>query len=265
MRYAEFRPAASLARFVDRYWILEGHGTGHAEPIIPDGRVEIVLHFGEPFERHHPDGRIERQDTTMVVGQMRAPVCIGPRGIAGVAGIRLKPAASRCIIGCRADEIAGHFVDASAVCAETAALREQLAEADGDRCRVALLDEWMLRTIRTEPVPVVEAAVAAIDGRAGAIYLERMARQAGMSLRHLERQFKAEVGLPPKTYARLVRLQAALRELGTGRPLADVALACNYYDQAHMANDFARLADTSPSAWRRYAGELTPLFVSAAR
>jgi hypothetical protein len=29
-----------------------------------------------------------------------------------------------------------------------------------------------------------------------------------------------------------------------------------------MARDFGHLADTSPAAWRRYAGMLTPLFVS---
>ena len=43
---------------------------------------------------------------------------------------------------------------------------------------------------------------------------------------------------------------------------ADAAVACGYYDQAHMARDFGYLAETSPTAWRRYAGVLTPLFVS---
>src|SRR6476646_1628406 len=117
MRYAEYQPAPAVARFVDRYWILEGHGTGHPEPIFPDGRIEIALHYGEPFERHHPDGRIEQQDAAIVVGQMRAPICVAPRGVAGVAGIRLKPAAGRSVIGCGADEISGHVVDVTALCA----------------------------------------------------------------------------------------------------------------------------------------------------
>lgn len=263
MRYAEYPPAPALARLVDRYWILEGRGTGQPEPIFPDGRIEIVLHFGEPFDRHHPDGRIERQDAAIVVGQMRAPICIAPRGAAGVAGIRLRPAAGRCAVGCRADDISGCVVDAAALFAPLGPLREQLADADSDRRRVTLLDDWIRRAIRKEPVRAVEAAVAAIDARAGATDLARIAHQAGVSLRHLERQFNADVGLRPKTYARLVRLQAALRGVGTGQSLADIAIACGYYDQAHMANDFARLAETSPGAWRRHGGELTPLFVSA--
>jgi AraC-like DNA-binding protein len=264
MRYAEYQPAPGIARFVDRYWILEGCGAGQPEPILPDGRIEIVLHYGEPFERHHPDGRIEQQDAALVVGQMRAPICIAPRGVAGVAGIRLKPAAGRCAIGCRADEISGHVVDLGTLCAPMGSLRERLAEARTDRVRIVLLDDWVRRAVRAEPLRAVEAAVASIDARCGATDLKRIAREAGVGLRQLERQFNADVGLSPKTYARLVRLQAALRAVGTGRALADVALACGYYDQAHMANDFAHLAQTSPAAWRRHAGELTPLFVSAA-
>jgi len=263
MRYAEYPPAPALARFVDRYWILEGRGAGQPEPIFPDGRIEIVLHFGEPFERHHPDGRVERQDAAIVVGQMRAPICIAPRGAAGVAGIRLRPAAGRSVVGCRADEISGQVIDVATLVAPVGSLRDRLAEARDDRVRVTLLDNWVRRTVGKGPVRAVEAAVASIDARRGATGLAHIAHQAGVSLRHLERQFNADVGLPPKAYARLVRLQEALRRVGTGRPLADIAIACGYYDQAHMANDFARLAETSPAAWRRDAGELTPLFVSA--
>ena len=50
--------------------------------------------------------------------------------------------------------------------------------------------------------------------------------------------------------------------ISDGRALADVAQACGYYDQPHMARDFGLLAQTSPTAWRRHAGELTPLFVA---
>ena len=182
MRYAEYQPAPAVARFVDRYWILEGHGAGQPEPIFPDGRMELVLHYGEPFERHHADGRIERQDAAIVVGQMRTPICIAPRGAAGVAGIRLKPAAGRCIVGCRADEISDQVVDVRALCAPLGSLRERLAEARSDRVRVALLDDWVGRAVCSEPLRAVEAAVASIDARSGATNLERIAREAGVSL-----------------------------------------------------------------------------------
>ena len=50
MRYAEYPTSPPLARIAECYWILEGHGTGVPEPIIPDGRIEIILHYGSRRE-----------------------------------------------------------------------------------------------------------------------------------------------------------------------------------------------------------------------
>ena len=64
-----------------------------------------------------------------------------------------------------------------------------------------------------------------------------------------------EVGLTPKTIARVVRFDRARRLLQRGvmvlrRPmLADLAVACGYYDQAHLDREFRALAGCSPSRW----------------
>lgn len=262
MRYAEYPPPPALAGIVDRFWILEGRAPGVPEPIIPDGRVEIVLHFGQPFDRHHTNGRVERQAPALVVGQMRAPICICPQGTAGVAGIRLAPGATRLVLGCPAEEITGQFVEIDALFGSTSILRERLAAAADDVVRVRLLEQWMRARVTATPAREVGAAVRAIAESGGAADLLSIAAHAGISLRQLERRFLADVGLTPKVFARLVRLQGALRRISDGEALADAAVACGYYDQAHMARDFGHLAETSPAAWRRYAGVLTPLFVS---
>jgi AraC-like DNA-binding protein len=198
----------------------------------------------------------------MVVGQMLAPISIGHHGVAGVAGIRLRPAAARAVVGCSAADVTNRFVDLEDVFGSTAILRERLAAARDDRARAALLASWLEARVRNGPARDVDAAVTAITATGGRVNLVRVAVNAGISLRQLERRFLADVGVPPKTFARMVRLQAALRRITDGHPLADVAHACGYYDQPHMARDFNLLAQTSPAAWRQHAGELTPLFVA---
>jgi AraC-like DNA-binding protein len=64
-------------------------------------------------------------------------------------------------------------------------------------------------------------------------------------------------------FSRIVRLQAVLRAVRGGSPLADVALGCGFYDQAHMTRDFRQLAAMSPGAWQTHAGDLAPLFVGS--
>jgi AraC-like DNA-binding protein len=261
MRYAEYAPPPSLAAVVDCFWILEGEGSGTPEPIIPDGRIEIVLHYGARFEQHYVDGRVERQPASMIVGQMLAPICIGHLGRAGVAAIRLRPAAARAVVRCRAADITGRVVDLEALFGPTGTLRERLALARDDRTRTDLLARWLGAIVRAAPAREVDSAVTTIAASAGTIDLVAVASATGLSLRQLERRFLADVGVAPKTFARTIRLQAALRRIAGGQPLVDVAIACGYYDQPHMTRDFGRLADTSPAAWQQYAGSLTPLFV----
>jgi AraC-like DNA-binding protein len=93
------------------------------------------------------------------------------------------------------------------------------------------------------------------------VSIDALVARAGASLRQLERQFQEDVGLTPKTFSRIVRLQAALRRVRQERALTEVALACGFYDQAHMTRDFRELASMSPGAWQSHAGDLAPLFV----
>jgi AraC-like DNA-binding protein len=261
MRYAEYPPSPGLASLVDCYWILEGPGAGLPEPIIPDGRIEIILHYGVHFERHHTDGRVERQSPAMLVGQILAPISVGYTGHAGVAAIRLRPAATRAVARCHAADLTGRFIDLDALFGPTETLREQIALAPDDGTRVRLLERWLASQVTAAPSPGVSATVDAIVRHAGTVDLQAMASAAGISLRQLERRFLADVGMPPKTFARIVRLQAALARIAAGETLADAAHGCGYYDQPHMTRDFSRLAETSPAAWRHHAGHLTPLFV----
>jgi AraC-like DNA-binding protein len=262
MRYAAYPPSPALAGVVECYWFLEGDGMSEPQAIIPDGRSEIVVHFGDGFERHGTDGLV-RQDAAMLVGQLLAPIRLACRGRAGVAAIRLRPEASRAITGCAAAELAGREIDLGAIAGPVASLREQLALAASDAARVALLERWLARRVRVEPSRDVSAAVARILACPWDARLADVAFQAGIGRRQLERRFAAEVGMPPKTFARMARLQSALARIAAGATLAEAAVTCGYYDQPHMTRDFARLGETSPGEWREADGTLARLFVNA--
>ena len=261
MRYAEYPPAPRHAAIVERYWFLEGDGIGVPDAFVPDGRVELIFHAGARFRRHHPDGPCELQPRAILAGQMLTPIALSHTGSASVAAIRLRPSAVKAVIGCNASNVTSRVLDLVDLLPTARSVVEQLPEARDDRARISILEAWLARIVHLQPRREIEQAVEMILGSGGAGQLATVASQAGVSLRHLERRFADEVGLPPKAFARIVRLQRALRQIRDGASLGEVALACGYFDQAHMTRDFSRLAEMSPHAWREHTGELAPLFV----
>jgi len=70
--------------------------------------------------------------------------------------------------------------------------------------------------------------------------------------------FRDQIGLPPKTVARVLRFQRAIRLYdGGGASWVDVAYACGYADEAHFIKDFRRFAGATPQAFlaTRHPGE----------
>jgi AraC-like DNA-binding protein len=261
MRYQEYSPSPQCARVAEKYWVLEGRATGASDTIIPDGRIELVFHYGGEFWRHSAGAPAVRQPGSLLVGQMIEPVVLVPDGYAGVAAIRLRPAAARTLLGFSVSEVSGSFVDLELVFPSAGRLRERLADASDDLERVAALERWLIEMACPSPRAPVEAAVGAILQTGGRATIHSLVARAAMSVRQLERHFQEDVGLSPKTFARIVRLQVALRRIREGSTLTDVALACGYYDQAHMTRDFRHLAAMSPGAWQTRSGELAALFV----
>ncbi|MET2718383.1 AraC family transcriptional regulator [Streptomyces harbinensis] len=83
---------------------------------------------------------------------------------------------------------------------------------------------------------------------------DALARAAGCSRYALYRAFRAEYGMPPSDYQRLLRLRAARRLLATGTTPAEAATSCGFADQPHLTRWFTRVYGITPATYRRAAG-----------
>lgn len=119
-------------------------------------------------------------------------------------------------------------------------------------------------------------ALLALDpscgGRAAAVHLERavldrvrelldvetsrvirsveLEALTGLTRYDLARQFRAAFGTSPYRYSLMRRLDIARAELRGNRPLADVALATGFADQAHFSRMFKAAFGVAPARYR---------------
>jgi len=74
-----------------------------------------------------------------------------------------------------------------------------------------------------------------------------------LSLRQLERRFKAQVGMTPKYYQRLLRIRSVIAAIKQDPmiSLAELAIETGYSDQAHMTREFRQLAKMTPKQYQK--------------
>lgn len=129
-------------------------------------------------------------------------------------------------------------------------LEERLHEARDWPERFAMLEAMLAeRLSRHRPGHrLIAAAWTEIEGRRGDIRIGDLAARLDCSRKHLAALFHREIGLPPKTFARVLRFETAVDAMrqGRSRSLADLASDCGYADQAHFNRDFLRFAGEPP-------------------
>lgn len=82
--------------------------------------------------------------------------------------------------------------------------------------------------------------------------LGEIAREAGISVHHFGRLFRARVGLTPFAYLTLLRGQCAERLLRTtDMTIAEIAVHCGYVSSAAFTTAFARAYGMPPSHFRK--------------
>jgi AraC-like DNA-binding protein len=102
--------------------------------------------------------------------------------------------------------------------------------------------------------PLAVRLRALLDDRlTAAPTLAGAAVELGTSAPRLVRAFTAAYGMPPHRYLTGRRVDLARRLLLRGIPVAEVAVAAGFYDQAHLTRHFARTLGVTPARFARAA------------
>ncbi len=267
MFYAETAPSPFLAPYVKCFWALEYKGSGPAdpEPVIPDGCIEIIFNLSDRFRRHHADGTIERQASSLIAGQMHTSVLIGPSGDVDLFGIRFQPSGACRFMPFEMNELTGRIDPLDVVLGNPVAfIEEKLAAAPNFESRVAIAEAYLAGLMTSAGSNAyVERALAIIGQARGNVQVSYLAREVGVSERSLERAFRRVVGTTPKAYSRVVRFQSVLREIERrgDEDILSTAFDLGYYDQSHLINDFNQFSGGTPTAFFERSRQMTDIFI----
>jgi AraC-like DNA-binding protein len=217
------------------------------------GTVGLVIGFGPPVAIAYPrhGGGSPARATSFVAGLHASYAVAESSGWQYGVQIDMTPIGAHLLLGVPMVSLANRVVDLDQVLGPFATeMAEQLFEAADWQARFDMLDTAIARRLASarEPSPVTGWAWRRLTDTCGQLGIGALTTELGVSRHYLATRFQDEVGLPPKTVARILRFQRAVGLLGADDArLTRIAHECGYYDQSHLNRDFREFAGSTPS------------------
>lgn len=217
--------------------------------------VPLIISFGTPFliALDREPAAADRQPS-FAAGLHAGPVYIESDGGAECVQVDFTPLGAFRFFGGAVVDLTARMVDIGDVLGrEGRQLRERLGATSGWPQRFDLIEDFVASRAHHQPSPEIEFAWRRLARSAGGARIGTLAREIGWSRKHLVERFRSELGLAPKSIARVMRFHQACRHAQSGdvQGWAGIAAESGYSDQAHLAREFASLAGETPTAWAR--------------
>jgi AraC-like DNA-binding protein len=235
--YHEFRPPAHLRSGVACFWSNDfpRESVDRVGWVVPDNCADIMLQVS-------PDDEILK---AYIVGTMTRPIEMRGRPVRFL-GARFHPGWLPAALGFEGHELRDLTAPLSDV---SSTLHHILRRNAGrpDEVLHALVNAAMGGG--AAPPPLVREAVESIEASRGLVRVERLCRDLRVTRQHLARRFDATLGISPKFFGRVVRMQHVLRRaprMERGE-WARLAFESGYADQSHLIDDLRELTGRTPS------------------
>lgn len=210
----------------------------------------LSLDFCDPTIHNYPTGKAAFQSRTQLLGahaRNAGSACLSGHVLS--FGIFFRPFAPWQLFGIPTAELVDLECDATAVMGSwVAGLWQQLADCRTFSERITVATQTLLIFVNAvRPLTSMMSTVHRLRPSPEPVRIRHVAREAAMSVRSYGRQFTGEMGMSPKSFARLARFAGAidLKRRSEGSWL-NISHDLGYFDQMHMSRDFQIFGGNSP-------------------
>ena len=254
MEYLEFKPSAALCAYVDCFWVHCGVlPVNQVYRCVPSGNTDIIIGTSDGEEWLQRQDSWERVPKAFLNGMWTEPAVLKSDARIDWFGIRFKPEIFVQMFRQPMREMENVTLDIrSALGKGTDEWIDRIASAPDVFRRIELAEAFLGRKISESKLEnaYITEAIRLIRQYGGQVSTEELSRKVFVGERQLQRAFREQFGITPKTYSRLIRFNWAASLLKNPARInwAEVTYTCGYADQAHFIRDFREFAGASPTA-----------------
>ncbi|MCU1681925.1 MAG: AraC family transcriptional regulator [Amycolatopsis sp.] len=224
--------------------------------VAPLGVVTVTIDLEVPIRRLAAPDPQQGQDlpASPVTGLRDRPLTLEQGGASRGIILAMTPLGAYALFGLPLRELANTNIGLGDLLgADAHLLSEQIAETSDWPGRFRVLDNYLAARLLHGPTLArpVQGAWQLVMASPRRLRISTLAEQIGWTRQHLNVRFREQIGLTPKTVARIARLHHAASLLSQPMPpsWSDVAQRCGYADQPHLNRDFRTLTGCTPTEY----------------
>lgn len=256
----EAQPAPDLADLVECYWEGWGDIPPMREKILPRTNVELMFNLKGRHRILERDGSEveETQNRGWLSGLQRRYLMIETVEGSHFLAARLRPWGAWRLLRESMKAVSGAVPRIGDLWGRASeSIKDRLLSAANPFARFDIIESELRARIdpqRRQDSGVTEASRRLVASQ-GRLRISEICHDIGSSRATLSRKFRDQVGLTPKTYARVIRIEALMTHLANHGPdqWAMLAEDFGYHDQAHLAHDFREFCGATPEEYLRRA------------
>ncbi len=261
MRYREQLPPPFLEPFVENFYEFE---TGKDSPpftvelMVPDSTNGFIFMQTHEMIRHSPhrNDRPDKLNKSYLFGHKTQPVLYYFKNEAMYClGIRFKPLGLSVFSPVPACTLTDYFVDGQEVFGrEFSRVEDRVFETPEFAGKVKVVEAFLCDLVRRHyftQLPVLKEMVDIMYQGHGNVPVKWLSDRYNMSIKSMERLFLNRIGLTPKLFQRIVRVNHAINNYyrNPHQSLTDITYQSGYYDQTHFVKEMKQFTSLTPTEY----------------
>ncbi|MCF8359270.1 MAG: helix-turn-helix transcriptional regulator [Prolixibacteraceae bacterium] len=248
-------PIKTLSKYIKNYFIVETDNSIDYLPeerVYPCGYATMVFHYGSPskFQKKNSSKYIE--PNLVLCGQQTNYYDLSLSGKTGMIIIVFRPHGVKSFFNFPVTELLNENLFLQDLANNEAnELEDKLFNSPNNKQRIIHLENFLIKRLNhSDDFERVEHAIKIIENCKGQIKAQDIAHDVCLGIKQFERTFSKYVGVNPKKFASIIRLQNVIQMKSTNKKsMFQLAYDNGYYDQSHFIHDFKSLTGLTPKAF----------------
>ncbi|MCF0070679.1 helix-turn-helix domain-containing protein [Dyadobacter sp. CY261] len=251
----QIKPTPLLSGIVRHFLVIETDRNAVMR-IFSDGNTGVVFNYGDPlsYESTISQGNT-RLPASFLYGQLDTFRNVHASGKIRLLIAVLHPFGAAALFRVPASELRNQIIGCDELYVRNAEpLADKVAVATTVSDKIRTVETFLISQLQdsTSGGKLVANTISFIHAENGLVPVSRLIALAGVTERQLQRKFEEYIGISPKRYAGITRMQYALKMLRR-KPgdlsLAGVACESGFFDQAHLIREMKNLSGLTPGQY----------------